>query len=154
MRKWLRSWFAWRFSLTRLVIAVAFWAAFVGLNVCGPQYQIHGFERKGRLVVEYFGWPVAFRSGTRPWDATSDPLLEFMTRERLDENEWLPWTHQTYRLTGSNLYFILTRWAVVHRDRSEINIIDAVLDVVFAIAVLTLILFLHPRRKPPDKAPT
>jgi len=33
MWKWLRSWFGWRFSLIRLVVAVVFLGVFVGLNV-------------------------------------------------------------------------------------------------------------------------
>ena len=61
MWKWLRSCFAWRFSLTRLVIAVVFLGAFVGLNM-RPIGPVNSRDTGlGREIVCLWGWPFPAR---------------------------------------------------------------------------------------------
>jgi len=65
MRSWLRSWFSWRFSLARLVIAVVLLGALIGLNMrkVGPRpvgFTAGPFGRLEIDVVCYRGWPFCF----------------------------------------------------------------------------------------------
>ena len=140
MWKWLRSWFAWRFSLVRLVVAVVFFAACLGLNVCGPQAQI--VSNRGRTVVRHWGWPLPFSVSERDFDAASDVLEEPVTSQQFSQLRWLPWTHKTYCIV---LLFprglFATGFAVC-----------AIIDVLVGLITLTLILFLQPRRKPEPEA--
>jgi hypothetical protein len=140
MWKWLGSWFAWRFSLTRLVVAVVFLGAFVGLNMRGPQ------SRWETLSVRYQGWPLPITEQWEQWDAVSDEK----------EEDW-PWTHRTYYLMhlvpDSLLNWTTFSWKEQAFGDSAIGIGTAIIDILFALVPLALILFLHPRRKPTDEAP-
>jgi len=144
MRKWLRSWFAWRFSLTRLVLAVVFLAAFVGLNVCGPQKEMGGD------VDIYWGWPLPSAEGV--YGPALGSYLTLEQAEQFEQFKWLPWTHQTYRL--SYRWRWLHDWVWPVDSRSVIFVIPAIIDALVALIPIALILFLHPRRKPPDECPT
>jgi hypothetical protein len=150
MWKWFRSWFAWRFSLARLVVAVVFLGAVVGLNCrkIGPTYLTD-------LPACYFGWPLplAEEAGSyeRSYRIFEDYYIAWANRspdcEAL-EKKWyaysdaarhpLPLTHQAYR--------ILSR-----KQRSEIRwwlTIYGLIDVVLCITPTVLILILQmPRRK-------
>ena len=147
MRKWLRSWFAWRFSLTRLVIAVLFLGASVGLNMreIGPVW-LEGFHDPTYL----WGWPLAFalRHG-RP--VSEVPFIDGDKREKWEvryeaarrtaRSYRLPCTHQTYRLLD-------WEYPVESAICSEPAFVFLAIDVLFALTVLSLILFLQiPRRK-------
>ena len=150
MWKWLRSWFAWRFSLTRLVVAVVFLGVFVGLNFRQLQVQVEG----GIPCEESFrGWPFPITFSAcivKPADA-----LHEVSSEQYDQFDWLPWTHQTYRLfcdpSWSTDDWYVFRW----KDPDSyvrIIILSAIINALFALTVLALILFLHPRRKPAEEA--
>ena len=138
MWKWLRSWFSWRFSLRRLVVAVVFLGAFVGLNVCGPQTHVGG----SAVVVSFWGWPLPARGKSEGTDVlTPSDLVEF------DALRWVPWTHCTYHLTKHRS----VRWVRYgKRELCGYGPINALVGII----PLLLILFLHPRRKPPDECPT
>ncbi len=137
MSKWFHSWFAWRFSLTRLVVAVVFLGAFVGLNVCGPRAPI------GDAVLFFWGWPLPGGSThlEGPDDFTPADFHEFHSLR------WVPWTHYTYHLTKQRP----VQWVRFgRRDLSGYGPINALVGLI----PLFLILFLHPRRRtPPDEAP-
>ena len=60
MWKWLRSWFAWRFSLTRLVVAVVFLGAVLGLSLYPERIN------DGRAEQRNYGWPFACYSEWGP----------------------------------------------------------------------------------------
>jgi hypothetical protein len=141
MWKCLRSQFAWRFSLIRLVMAVVFLGIFFGLNVCGPTAQI--VSSRGRTVASHWGWPLPFSVSERDFDAASDVLEEPVTSQQFSQLRWLPWTHKTYRIV---LLFprglFATGFAVC-----------AIIDVLVGLVPLGLILFFHPRRRPPEPEP-
>jgi hypothetical protein len=160
MFKWLRSWFAWRFSLTRLVVAVVFLGVLVGLNLCGPCVAF--LPQKGkddRIISRIEGWPLpAIHMYYR--GQYIDAETESIPTETEEDNEfgWLPWTHQTYRLLEFDPLKGLFDWTRLFSsdDSYELTIYLAgtIIDALFALTVLSLILFLHPRRNPPAEAPT
>jgi hypothetical protein len=141
MWKWLRSWFAWQFSLRRLVVAVVLFGAVVGLNVreIGPKHVASWASfSPGVTVASYWGWPLAHTIEfdewklDRWWDdedtqAAKDPQVE---RAKAAVAYRLPLTHQTYRLAG---YFPSTAYR---------RPLFAIIDALVAIIPLALILFL------------
>jgi len=167
MLNWLRPWFAWRFSLTRLVVAVVFLGAFVGLNVRVPQMESLALTQ----VVGFRGWPLPVIAEVSrmpiPDDPSSSPSL---SEGYYKQYKWLPWTHQTYRLflpdlNTSSPSWLASDWATyyspnlaeiratVSSNWSAIYGICAVIDALFVITGLALILCLQiPRRKPEDDA--
>jgi len=167
MWQWLRSWFAWRFSLTRLVIAVVFLGAFVGLNM----RKIGPLDGEAFRPTEYWGWPFPV-----VWSATPLPenLPDDFTEEEFKEAERrlaafetsasyrLPLTHKTYRF----LEFRSFRWdgpewdtfliLVTPQRDASISVSLVMIDALVLLVPLSLILFYHPRRKPepePETAP-
>ena len=162
MWKWLRSWFAWRFSLTRLVIAVLFLGAVVGLNMreIGPRHWPEDL-----IPAISWGWPLPIaweldQSFRAPVNGEPNPLTqeELSARWRAAGCYRFPLTHQTYRLLRWERDM---RWADPrHRDPPRDFYVwtggvstggflyYAIIDVLFALIVLALILFLQiPRRK-------
>lgn len=143
MWKWLRSWFVWRFSLTRLVVAVLFLGVFVGLNLRGPKF--HG----GYGVNTVWGWPLPVAMLTFQCDPSPEPDS---VKEQTGY-EWIPWTHQTYHLFRlDSLRWLHSGWAsfdwYMGDDLYIIYIVAAVANILLALTVLALILFLQiPRRK-------
>jgi len=162
MRKWLRSWFAWRFSLIRLVIAVVFLGAFVGLNTrrIGPAvYQMQLSSPPPALIVRHFrGWPFPFSGSTEAVSrrqAEMDSVVldrapaDFLNGKR--DGFFEPaWTHRTYFLISP--FRNVPESGPIALDL-EGYIALGTIDALFALVVLTLILFLRPRRKPPDETP-
>ena len=136
----LRSWFAWRFSLTRLVVAVVFLGVFVGLNVCEATL-LNG----AGLTAVGQGWPLPFAA-------------EFHSRqhtEPIQRDRWYPWTHKTYDIirTGFFSELVFSDWGVIVLEAdNRVFVICAIVDALVCLIPLTLILFLHPRRKLPDQA--
>lgn len=171
MRKWLRSWFVWQFSLTRLVIAVVFLGAFLGLNVrrIGPSvYQVPLSGRVSSppdpnptptLIVRHFrGWPFPFTGSTealmrRDAEMNSDVLdhapAEFLNGKDFFETPYgffeSPWTHRTYYLISS--FRNAPASGPIGLDLVG-YIILGIIDALFALTGLTLILFYHPRHNP------
>ena len=171
MRKWIGVWFAWRFSLARLVIAVLFFGAFLGLNTrrIGPAvHQWPGSEmivagganstsQTPILIVTHFrGWPFPFtgsREGlSRDAEMDSDVLdhapADFSNSER-DGFFEPPWTHRTYSLISP--FRNPPMKGLIPLDL-EGYIVLGVIDALFALVVLSLILFLRPRSKVVAKA--
>ena len=138
MRKWLCSWFAWRFSLTRLTVATVVLGAIVGLNArkIGPR-QGHAWGTFYHLgPSSCWGWPLPFRKEFEDSDARWQDLIEYR----------IPFTHQTYHLLNWDELYLqdLLRTNTNERTFS----ICAIIDAIFALVVLSLILFLQtPRRK-------
>jgi len=144
MLRWIRSWFAWRFSLIRLVLATLFLGAFVGLNmhqISQPvDYVVEhsGKKLEGSASHSYYGWPLPFKG--MYGDALVSVEAEPFTGRRAtsifyqNEYEWLPWTHQSYRLFG-------------HCMDKGFLVNGAIIDALFALTVLSLTLLLQiPRR--------
>jgi hypothetical protein len=151
MWKWLRSWFAWRFSLGRLVIATLFLGVVVGLNMqkVGPKFV------DGSWPAYYWGWPFpiiwewdrhefytnALGIAEDHWRTT-----EFTEAEAAAINEagaglvaarryQEPLTHRAYCLLE------------LFSPSLTLFVLFAVLDTLFTLTVLALILFLQiPRR--------
>ena len=150
--------------MVRLVVAVVFLGAFVGLNMrrIGPKPEAP--RPQGGYMASYLrGWPLPFTKdfvtmGLRqfppllPLDIKPDsPELARELRKRLSERQeaWarktetarcapLPWTHQTYRLSRLPETRGLGGRLIVH----------AIIDALVGIIPLTLMLFLQiPRRK-------
>jgi hypothetical protein len=141
MWKWLRSWFAWRFSLVRLVVCIVFLAACIGLNFREIMPPPRGVE------PVYYGWPLPC---TVKWDVDLVPNARALEHFLFDEGKharWLttrshllPLTHQTYRL----IEFKSLRWFYSQNGL----IVCGILNGLFGLAVLFPILFLQlPRRK-------
>ena len=135
MFKWLRSWFAWRFSLTRLVVAVVFLGAFIGLNMrkIGPRRAIDPRGGQSEALAYSWGWPlpVFLQEGDLN---INDALVADSYR--------LPLTHQTYLFCRGP--------TLPHHTPLGLGtaIINCTINVLFALTVLSLILFLQiPRRK-------
>jgi len=149
MLKWLRSWFAWRFSLTRLVIAVLFLGTFVGLNlrVVGP------IEWPDNLCPSIlWGWPLPIvwerdESFYAQREGRHDRLSEDALAARRDNarSYRFPFTHQAYRLLKWETALV---YADVLFPDSDHFALYAIIDGLFALLVLSLILFLQlPRHK-------
>ena len=124
MWKWLQFCFAWRFSLTRLMVGVLFLGAFLGLNMrmVGPNDCL--LHIKGDLYDMYtayrWGWPL--------------PCIEENTDDFGDFE--VPCTHQTY-------YFLtIGPWLRTENRHIYCGIIDGL----FALTVLSAILFLRDPR--------
>jgi hypothetical protein len=79
MWKWLRSWFAWRFSLGRLVVATVFLGAVVGLNVRDV--------RPTDDVSYCSGWPIPFAYRWHQFE--HDPARDGLTVVRLPDQEFM-----------------------------------------------------------------
>ena len=146
MRRSLRSWFAWRFSLTRLVVAMVFLGAFVGLNVSKQEL----FPTWTGAVWTFRGWPLPITCQPREWDPSSDSHLE--PPADYSPREWAQWTHQTYRLAQVEHFNWLTSLGVITWDAqngtNDVFTCCAVIDALFALTILALILFLQiPPRK-------
>jgi len=153
MLKWLRSWFTWRFSLTRLVVAVVFLGVAMGLNMkeIGP-FVVH--KRYGgedvAWVCRQWGWPLPVHTRVDVWERPplprNDPesvvaiLIEWKERVRSLRSYRLPLSHLTYVPVAGGTY-----WAAFEREPLWLY---RIIDALFALTVLTLILFLHPRSKP------
>jgi hypothetical protein len=126
---WLRSWFAWRFSLARLVIAVVFLGVVVGLNV----------QKIGPLWCDElsycYGWP--FPALAVP--IQTDEPLEWLGYLEITKSYRWPWMHSVYGLVvdGPRFSYPLRKPAF-----------GAIIDALVALIQLALILFFHPRRKP------
>ena len=123
-RKWLYDRLAWRFSLARLMIAIVFLGALIGLNMrrvpCGAE--------------NFYGWPLPFMKKRETGKRMRPIVCRF------------PATHYwTYRLADRSPF----RWTSHANWFVSCGIINALVLLV----PLTVILFFHPRRKPPDKAP-
>jgi hypothetical protein len=152
MWKWLRSWFAWRFSLGRLVVATVFLGGIVGLNTqdisLPVDYQVHRSGdriEEGHTAHTFCGWPLPFNclnSSELGRIAATQGTLAITTFDPTDF-DWLPWTHQAYRLLDLCA-------------ESGLFVDCAILDVLLALAMLSLSLSLQiPRRKtlaPPPPA--
>jgi hypothetical protein len=154
MRAWLRGWFAWRFSLRRLVIATVFLGAIIGLNTreIGPMVW-HGVYLAPR---SYCGWPLPF---VWEWSEEGDFCIAYQrklgrdcTQRELNRAWWaavesyrFPFTHQTYRLLD------FANWSY---DNGRSFAFCGAIDALFALSLLFLILFLQiPRlRAPTDTA--
>jgi len=141
---WLHSWFAWRFSLTRLAMAVLFLGAFVGLNlrkIEPRQFEVGEFT----LIAEScWGWPLPFVEGRDLADAfrtttttefynlpevvtmsvghtsespVNQPLVILLPHE-------LPRSHQTYRLFELNSM----QWLSTGSGHIACGLVDALAD--------------------------
>ena len=147
MYRWLRPWFLWRFGLSRLVIAVVFLGAFVGLNmrVIGPQ----GHGQFGTLYS--WGWPLPHEQ--KP-GITSD---QFCVHRHLKpsgyyvfDGDW--YAHMaavhSYQIPYTHLTYCLVRDDEGTSIPSFVLLLNAALDTLFAAAALFMILFLQiPSRK-------
>ena len=160
MFKRLRSWFSWRFSLTRLVVAVVFLGVFVGLNLLGPKTLILSpaldtpavqLEESGDVTILY-GWPLIAARDNHAWNPASDGHIEALSLEQSRDGEWLPWTHQTYWLSEYEWLSRLGLWGLIEQQTPTGSFCflptNATINILFALTVLSLILCLHPRRKP------
>jgi len=169
MRKWLRSRFAWRFSLARLVVAVVFLGMCIGLNMREIGPVLASFS--GGLPARYWGWPLPFDGEV---DEGAYELVYRINRQHMEElnlrsfdDDWaievadgqgafdsarhyrFPITHQAYRLLNwdSQQEFHAVYVPVFHNRRTFICY--GIVDALFALAVLSFILCLQiPRRKP------
>jgi hypothetical protein len=157
MWKWLRSWFAWRFSLGRLVVATVFLGAFLGLNMrkIGPY---GGFGLPDKIhVVAYWGWPLPFIRSRQNW--YRPPITNPATADKIQQ-EWdawveknlaneIPLSHQTYYAFE---WWPLSQWPFNDVTTESGVVLGRIIDAVFALTVLFLILFLQiPRRKAPEQ---
>jgi hypothetical protein len=148
MWKWLRYRFVWRFSLGRLMIATVFLGAVVGLNLqeIGPIMCDLGSEYSGNYRVCYWGWPL-------PLFASDEPAWrKWENRYNGDYDDpvpcRLPWTHKIYHLAGG--FAALRHSGVGSKMHSHVIICGAIIDALFALTVLSLILFVQiPCRKAP-----
>ena len=146
MWKWLRSWFAWRFRLTRLVVAVVFLGAFVGLNLM--KQEVHLEEG---LTYDMWGWPMPVAWAV--YDTPAHVPTRLLSADDFDQREWLAWTHQAYHLAYS-IYDWDYDWAkkldtrIPLKGDGEIFCTWTAVNLLLASGLLTLILFFHPRRKP------
>ena len=144
--EWLRSRFAWRFSLTRLVLAVLFLGAFVGLNArqIGPCLLLSSSS------MSYWGWPLPFVAVK---DERKGLLLDALmgryagpepeSRKAVyEELKALRAAVRAYRIPPTHHTYYLLNWLPNGR------IVCAIIDTLFALTVLFLILFLYPRRRP------
>jgi hypothetical protein len=142
MRKWLREWFAWQFSLRRLLVATVFLGVVLGLNL----QRVPHSDR-----MSLWGWPLPV---TRRLDIffSADE-----TKEQRDQFQWIPWTHQTYHVLRLNSFGEAFGWASLNwDDPNRANrlfrffVVGTVIDALFALTVLFLILFLQiPCRQAP-----
>jgi hypothetical protein len=160
MRKWLRGWFAWRFSLGRLVIATVVLGVIIGLSLCkiGPIYLID-YEPSG-FSIEFRGWPLPFiaeqvRPGTEEPVRICDRELtvdEEAQLSRYQREYWeligaglsyqMPLTHLQYRL----LDYPSAQWLLSGNGL----IFCGIVDLLVMICIPSLILFLQiPRRQAP-----
>jgi len=161
MWKWLHPCFAWRFSLTRLVVAVVFLGAFVGLNMRKIR-PCFAYWSSQAPVAYLQGWPLPFtyecmNAEKAFFIAAADNNIDPESAEERraferavvdgDVRDYvsLPWYYAAYRL----LEWPQTDWLGTHDGRDFCGIIDALVGLV----PLILILFFHPRCKPPDEAP-
>jgi hypothetical protein len=165
MRTWLRGWFAWRFSLRRLVIATVVLGGIIGLNLSriGPIFQAN-YKPSGD-IINFWGWPLPYiAEPERP--KSGEPVfvpnraLTTEDKARLEKYEtefseiWmvghayrLPWTHQLYRILGMQSF----RWLMFGNGPVACGVVN-----VFAMTgSIFLILFLQiPRlRAPTGTAP-
>jgi hypothetical protein len=153
MWKWLRSWFVWRFSLVRLVVAMVFLGAFVGLNMRPVHSHLVDFS----CSIDYrtWGWPLPI-TYDEYWDLSArEGLVEqdfpFEGLEPSSFEEHIPWTHQTYYLRDLDsfqwVYWGSQRWVQSDDTAYGIHILCAVINILLALVVFALILFLQiPRR--------
>ena len=141
--RWLRSRFAWRFSLARLVVAVAFMGALIGLNMrrIGPVW-LGGTHDPANI----YGWPLPFLQAEavdRVQFLNDIERAKWYDAKRSGSSDLLPRTHQTYRLLDWNF---AGGWAIYYESKYALF---ATFNALFALVVLALILFLQiPRRKP------
>ena len=135
MWKWLSSWFSWRFSLKRLVIAVFFLGAFVGLNA--RKIEPRAVTAGGCiLVVEpSWGWPLPF---------TSTAHVSESRRPSSPETQELPRTHQSYRLLDSYWSSDLLQAAIFWGE--DFHVLCSIFDVLFLVTVLAIVLLFQPPR--------
>jgi hypothetical protein len=152
MWKWLRSWFAWQFSLRRLVIATVFLGAVVGLNAqkIGPLPTGYFLSSDAFPVIYARGWPFPFLEELA-YVGESDAVrvLGVEPQNIHFSNDWfvslqdraLPWTHQGYRLLDLS--------SLGWQDTVIGRIAYGAIDALFAFTMPFLILFLQiPRRRP------
>jgi hypothetical protein len=149
MWKWLRSWFAWRFSLRRLVVATVFLGAFVGLNVqeIGP---MRPRKREGAIVpgasVCFRGWPLPFSCQQLGFE------LGWVDAAAAAETYRIPWTHQTYCMLAVES---CNRDGEFLLNYPNNKLLLGSTDLFAAIIPLCLILFLQiPRRKESSPPPS
>jgi len=164
MRKWLRSWFALRFGLRRLVATVLVLGIFIGLNL-RPVYLQEVFPFKEHHHKDW-GWPLPIVSAHSYeysdvrfpveqidfWDGYTG---ESLTLEQFHQEHHVPWTHCTYYLNRKAPWlrhaFQLksTHLQEVYlKGGHTVFILCAIVNALFLLIVLALILFLQiPRRK-------
>jgi hypothetical protein len=161
MFKWLRSWFAWRFSLRRLVIATLFLGAVVGLNMQKIGPIIHPYEPQIPLLTYFWGWPLPCANDWQnvpgeiqdeagicraPEVGTVDfeiYLEKFREHCIVAEHYQFPAFHQTYRL----LIWVGGDWLFTYYGVK----VGAGVNVLIAFTTFALILFLKiPRRRDPS----
>jgi hypothetical protein len=151
MWKWLRSWFAWRFSLGRLVIATVFLGAVVGLNVREIRPEAAWSVDGNDLVDCYRGWPFPFIV-TRVNQPNCPPaIIEAFIREhgtgvKAFQRYSIPDTHRWSYNWGS-------KWLYCRRGLGGEKdfVTGGIIDALFALTGVALILFLQiPRRKEPE----
>jgi len=172
MWKWLCSWFAWRFSLTRLMMATMLLAALLGLNSRVVQGELVIWETE-RVIVSrgdpVWGWPAPFIQGDRKHElvppisgvllnppASADVLppsdagaAAMYPPSAAVDLEQMPWTHKTYQLLMYD-----ADWQLSQSTPGKTFVFSGIIiNAVFALAALALILFLQiPRRKAAARA--
>lgn len=169
MWKCLRSWFAWRFSLRRLLIATVLLGALVGLNFrrIGPTVML-GASWPGEAgpPINYYGWPL-------PWAVELDGDFwdlqrQFVGDVRSAENQRVlaqlnarhdaaksyryPLTHWTYCFFDERGVAWILITDLAPRRICPVFVYHGLFDVFFAMIVIALILFFRPRSKPPVAA--
>ena len=153
MGKWLNGWFAWRFGLTRLMVAMLFLGAYVGLNLkmTGPFLSELPSTLVGRAAQfeYYWGWPVPLLVDQRHYTETK---VFGQRNEFLDKVEppSIPWTHSGHQLLEVGPSGGILESTAAHWPGSTFSVVIAGVftNFLFGLAVSQLILFLQiPRRK-------
>lgn len=131
MLKWFRGWFAWRFSVPRLIVAALLLAAFVWLNVetIGP------LRAPGGVPCYCRGWPLPYHV-KRDW---AGPMGRDLELKRMREPH-LPWTHHAYRM----IIEVEGDWHGWHgREKTEFSLSGAIADTFLTLPIIALILLVQ-----------
>jgi hypothetical protein len=162
MWKWLRSWFAWRFSLRRLVIATVVLGTILGLNLreIGPLYKPD--NSPSDCFVTFWGWPLPYiAEPVRP--KTEEPVFicdrvptaeeETKRRQYFIEHWDIYALTLKYELPLTHKPFYILEWPSAEWLMSgNGSVICGTINVLVLIGTAFLILFLQiPRRKAPEQ---
>jgi len=154
----LPNWFGFRFArqfdLKRLVAAVVFLGALMGLNHCRIELWTSDCAvASDRICIHfsyYNGWPLPIAVDERHWEGDPSAVKTVLPSSPPSYSpSRYPWTHQGYCLLETKPFQLATNGTKFRLENSVSLIAGGlILNSLFAFAVLNGILFLQiPRRK-------